>query len=118
MEESDLKFTLTYAISLIVVIFVCVILLKSIPSLHPVLVILVGLITAYLFVIMIRYVMPTFETTASNMSQYVEYSIYSNLNDLGYFNIWPPVFVVLLIFIILLYNGQIRSGYNNMRRNM
>ena len=93
--------------------------MKSLPSLHPVLVIVVGLVIAYLFIILINYIMPSFTTTTSNVSQYMEYSLYSNLNDLGYLNIWPPIFVVLLLFIILLYNGQFRFSSSNVvnRRN-
>jgi hypothetical protein len=113
MNDQDLKFTLNYAISLIIVLTMCVYLMKSVPTLHPVLVIVIGLVVAYLFVTLINYTMPSFSSTTSNVSQYVEYSLYSNLNDLGYFNIWPPVLVVLLLFIILLYNGQIRMSVPN-----
>lgn len=119
MENNDLKFTLSYAISLIIVLSISIYLMKNVPTLHPVLVIVIGLLVAYLFMTIINYTMPSFASTTSNVSQYMEYSIYSNLNDLGYFNIWPPVFVVLLIFIILLYNGQIKFSSPNMnRRNM
>ncbi len=110
MNSNDLKFTLNYVISLVIVLVICVYLMKSVPSLHPVLIIVIGLLVAYLVVSGVNFVFPTFTNTTDNISQYVEYSLYSNFNDLGYLNLWPPLFAVLIIFIILLYNGQIRFG--------
>ncbi len=107
MNSNDLKFTLNYVITLIVVLVVCLYLMKSIPTLHPVLVIVVGLLVAYLVVTGVNFVFPSFVTTSENVSQYVEYSLYSSFNDLGYLNVWPPLFAVLIVFIILLYNGQL-----------
>ncbi len=116
MNSNDLKFTLNYIISLIIVLTVCIYLMKSVPTLHPVLIIVIGLLVAYLVVTGINLVFPTFTNTSENVSQYVEYSLYSSFNDLGYLNVWPPLFAVMIIFIILLYNGQIRfnGGSNNM----
>ncbi len=113
MNTNDLKFTVNYAISLIIVLAVCVYLMKKMPTLNPTLVIVVGLLVAYLAITLINYTMPSFSITTSNMTDYIQYSIYSNFNDLGYFNIWPPILVVLILFIILLYNGQIRFSSNN-----
>jgi hypothetical protein len=118
MDNRDLKFTLSYAISLIIVLTISIYLMKSIPTLHPVIVIVVGLVVAYLFMTLINLALPSFASTTNNVTQYMEYSVYSNLNDLGYFNIWPPIFVVLLLFIILLYNGQLQfSSSSANRRN-
>lgn len=116
MNSNDLKFTLNYVISLIIVLVVCIYLMKSVPSLHPMLVIVIGLLIAYLVVTGINFVFPTLTKTSENVSQYMEYSLYSSFNDLGYLNVWPPLFAVMIIFIILLYNGQIRfnSASNNM----
>ena len=108
MNSNDLKFTLNYVISLIVVLTVCIYLMKSVPTLNPVLVIVIGVLVAYLVVTGVNFVFPTFTTTSDNVSQYVEYSIYSNFNDLGYLNVWPPLFAVLIIFIILLYTFFLR----------
>ncbi len=116
MDNRDLKFTLSYAISLIIVLTISIYLMKRIPTLHPVIVIVVGLVVAYLFMSVINFALPSFASTTANVSQYMEYSVYSNLNDLGYFNIWPPIFVVLLLFIILLYNGQLQFSSSNVNR--
>jgi hypothetical protein len=112
MNSNDLKFTLNYVISLVIVLVICIYLMKSAPTLHPVLIVVIGLLVAYLVVSGVNFVFPTFTNTSENISQYVEYSLYSNFNDLGYLNLWPPLFAVLIIFIILLYNGQIRFGNN------
>ena len=120
MSNQDITFTIHYAVSLIVVLSICIYLMKNMPNLHPLIIIAVGLVVAYIFTNIIYYVMPSFTTITTNISQYAEYSLYSNLNDLGYLNIWPPVFVVLIALIILLYNGQIRfspSSNYNIKRN-
>lgn len=116
MNSNDLKFTLNYVISLIVVLVVCIYLMKSMPTLHPMIVIVIGVLVAYLVLTGVNFVFPTFTYTSENISQYMEYSLYSSFNDLGYLNIWPPLFVVMIIFIILLYNGQIR--FNGAASNM
>lgn len=110
MNSGDLQFTLNYAISLIIVLVVCTYLMKSVPTLHVGLVVLVGLLTAYLVITFLNYFMPSFSATTENVTQYVEYSIYSNFNDMAYFNIWPPILAVLIIFIVLMYNGKLTGS--------
>lgn len=117
MNTNDLKFTLNYAISLIIILSICVYLIRTVPTLNPAVVVMIGLFVAYLVINAINYSMPSFTTTTDNVGQYIQYSIYSNFNELGYLNVWPPLFVVLIIFIILLYNGQFRSkGGMNMNQ--
>jgi hypothetical protein len=106
MSDSNLTFTVNYAITLIVVLSVSIYLMKSAPALHPGLIIMIGLLVAYLLLTFIQFAMPSFTETARNISQYSEYTLYSNVNDLGYFQIWPPVLVVLILFIALLYQGS------------
>ena len=107
MSPSDLQFTLNYAITLVIVLVVCVYLMKTVPNLHAGIVVIVGLLTAYLAITFINYFMPTLSDTTENVTQYMEYSIYSNFNDMAYFNIWPPILAVLIIFIVLMYNGKV-----------
>jgi hypothetical protein len=116
MNSNDLKFTLNYVISLIVVLIVCIYLMKSVPTLHPMIIVVIGILVAYLVITGVNFVFPKLTNTSENISQYVEYSLYSSFNDLGYLNIWPPLFAVMIIFIILLYNGQIR--FNGASNNM
>ena len=109
MNSNDMKFTLNYAISVVIIISICVYLIRAVPTLNPAVVVMIGVFVSYLVIQAINYTMPSFSTTTDNVSQYVQYAMYSNFNDLGYFNVWPPLFVVLIIFIVLLYNGQLRS---------
>ncbi len=115
MNSNDLKFTLNYVISLIIVLVVCIYLMKNFPALNPVIIIVIGLLVAYIVITGINFAFPALTITTDNITQYVEYSIYSNFNDLGYLNVWPPLFVVFIIFIVLLYNGTIRI--NNVSSN-
>ena len=109
MSDSNLTFTLHYAITLIIVLSVSVYLMKNMPTLHPLIIIVIGLMIAYLLITMIRLFLPNFTDTTNNVSQYMEYSLYSNLNDLGYFQIWPPILIVLLLFVALLYKGNLKN---------
>lgn len=115
MSDSNLTFTLNYAITLIVVLSVSIYLMKSAPTLHPGLIIVIGLLVAYLLLTFIQFVMPSFTDTVRNISQYSEYTLYSNVNDLGYFQIWPPILVVLILFVALLYQGN--TSKNNYFKN-
>jgi hypothetical protein len=107
MNSNDLQFTLNYAISLIIVLVVCTYLMKTVPTLHVGVVVIVGLLVAYLTIVFINYFLPSFALTTENVTQYMEYSIYSNFNDVAYFNVWPPILAVLIVFVILMYNGKI-----------
>ena len=51
--------------------------------------------------------LPKFTVWADKVGTYVEDKAYGEINSLGYMQIFPPIFAVFLIFIILIYNRSI-----------
>jgi ABC-type Fe3+-siderophore transport system permease subunit len=104
---TNVNFTFEYALTLIIVILVCKALLQKTPEMNSLIVVIAGLVVGYLSLIVVNYLVPKLNKTASNVKQYYGYILTSNFNNMGYLNIWPPILAVLIIFIILLYNKNL-----------
>ncbi len=107
MIEQNLSITPEYIISLIVVVLVISIILKKSPQINTFIVIVVGVLTGYLFLLIINFIFPLFNQVLSEMNEYSKYMILNKFNNMGYFHIFPPILFVFIIFIILLYNRNI-----------
>ena len=104
---SNTSFTFEYAVTIIIVLVVCNTMLKKSPQMNAAVVLLIGLLIGYISLVVLNYVLPNINSVAYNVKQYYLYSVMSNFNDMGYFNIWPPILAVLVVFIILLYNKNL-----------
>ena len=105
--DSSFVFSPEYALTIIVIILVISMLLKKSPQMNTIVVIVIGLLVGYVFMVVVNFVLPSLSETVRNWSQYFGFVINSKFNDTGYINIWPPLFVVFVVFIILLYNRSI-----------
>jgi hypothetical protein len=101
------NFSFEYAVSIIVVLVVCNLLVKSNPQINSVIVIVAGLLIGYLSLLVMNTLFPAINSFANNVYQYYSLQVMSNFNNMGYLNIWPPILAVLIIFIVLLYNRQL-----------
>jgi xanthine/uracil permease len=104
---SNINFSLQYAISIVVVLIVCNILVKTAPKMSTVIVIIVGLFVGYLTLLIMNNLFPALNSAGDNMYQYYMYQVMNNFNSMGYLHIWPPILAVLIIFIVLLYNKNL-----------
>lgn len=105
--NGNINFSFEYAISLIVVLIVCNILVKSNPQMNTIIVIIIGLFIGFITLYFINHLFPTINKTVSNITQYYEYEWMNNFNSMGYIHVWPPILIILIVFIILLYNRQL-----------
>ena len=103
----NITFSFEYAISIIIVLVVCNLLIKSNPQMNTIVIILAGLLVGYLSLVILNKVIPSMNKSSSDLYNYYLYQFSNNFDSMGYVNIWPPILAILLIFIILLYNRQL-----------
>jgi len=103
----NIGFSFEYAISIVAVIVVCNLLMKSSPQMNTFVVVLAGLVIGYVTLFVMNNFFPYINQTAQSIYQYFAYQIMNNYTSMGYMHIWPPILAVLVIFIILLYKGQL-----------
>ena len=105
--NTSTNFSFEYIISIIVVLVVCNLLVKSNPQMNTMIVIFAGLIVGFITLYIMNNLFPQLNKTASNVSDYYKYQWMNNFNSTGYIHVWPPILAVLIIFVVLLYNRQL-----------
>jgi xanthine/uracil permease len=105
--NSNINFSFEYAVSVVVILVVCNLLVKTNPQMNSAIVIIVGLLIGYLSLLLMNTVFPAINSYASSIYQYFYVSTLGNFNNMGYVNVWPPILAILIIFIVLLYNRQL-----------
>ena len=98
---------IVYTLSLIIVIIVCNLLIKGNPKMNTIIVVILGLIVGFISMKILGIFVPLLDRVATNLYLYFTFEIMNNFNSTGYYHVWPPILAVLIIFIILLYNGQL-----------
>jgi hypothetical protein len=101
------NFSLEYAVSIIIILVVCNLIIKSNPQMNTVVVLLLGLVVGFLSLFVMNKVFPNINKFGVNIYQYYTYQIMNGFSDTGYVHVWPPILAILIIFIILLYNRQL-----------
>tara|TARA_A100001015_G_C14827336_1_gene647208 strand:- start:115 stop:450 length:336 start_codon:yes stop_codon:yes gene_type:complete len=104
-NNSDFSFE--YAVSLIVTLVVCSTVLKNSPNMTTIVIVLLGLVVAFITLAIINFLFPQINKIAYNVWQYLVYSFMTNFNNMGYLHVWPPILAVLIIFVVLLYNRSL-----------
>jgi ABC-type Fe3+-siderophore transport system permease subunit len=106
-SSTNISFSFEYAVSVIVVIIVCNILVKTSPKMNTAIVVVAGLLIGYIVLYIMNNFFPYLNQLSTSVYQYYVYQITNNYTSMGYMHIWPPILAVLIIFIILLYSGQL-----------
>ena len=68
---------------------------------------IVPLVVAYFTLIMLNTLAPWLSAYTRNLSKFVEDNALGQINNMGYIEVFPPLFAILIIFLILLYNGSL-----------
>ena len=82
MIEQNLTITPEYGISLIVVIIVVSILMKKSPQMNTFLVIVIGVLTGYAFLLAINYIFPYFNQILTEIKEFFKYLILNRFNNM------------------------------------
>ena len=107
MSNSNINFSFEYVVSIVTIIVVCNLLVKSNPQMNTIVVVITGLVIGYIALFIMNNLFPYINQTAYNIYQYYTYQIMNNFTSTGYIHVWPPILAVLVIFIVLLYNRQL-----------
>lgn len=67
----------------------------------------VPLTVAYFMLVLINSTMPWVNQSGHRVRMFVENKALGQINNLGYMEIFPPLFAILIIFLVLLYNGNL-----------
>jgi mannose/fructose/N-acetylgalactosamine-specific phosphotransferase system component IIC len=67
----------------------------------------IPLLVAFVFLKIVTTVFPHINIFGKKMQQFIEDKTLGEINSTGYMEIYPTIFAVFLIFIILLYNGNL-----------
>ena len=66
----------------------------------------VPLTVAYFMLILMNSTMPWINQSGHKVRMFIENKTLGQINNLGYIEVFPPLFAILIIFLVLLYNGN------------
>ena len=105
---AETTFSLEYIISVAAALGAAMLINHNQPGFSPVLTFfVVPLLVAFVTLKILNYVAPKMNTAGHNTSTYLQYGAMNSLSNMGYMEIFPPLFAVLIIVVILLYNRNL-----------
>ena len=104
---SESSFSLEYIISIVIVMIVVGMIQKNAPNTSITIKLIVGLLVAYLTLFVLNFTLPQLNNVGRNISNYSRNSMYGTINNTGFIQMYPPLFAVLIIFLVMLYSGNI-----------
>jgi xanthine/uracil permease len=96
-----------YGITTVIVVTVVALLLKKAPQMNTLVVIVIGLLVGYIFVLFMNTIFPSINATLRDFKQFLYFQYLNSHDTTGYIYVYPPLLVVFIIFVILLYNRNI-----------
>lgn len=101
---STTQFNLVYIVSAIAALGTAH-LINSTSSSVPLVVkfFIVPLLVAYITIAILNYLFPKLNVSGARMVNYTDNTILGAINNTGYYEIFPPLLAVAVVFIILLY---------------
>ena len=96
-----------YGVTTILVVVIVASLLKKAPQMNILVVVVIGLLVGYIFVLFMNTIFPSINATLRDFKQFIYFQYLNNQETTGYIYVYPPLLVVFIIFVILLYNRNI-----------
>lgn len=104
MQQFNMGFIVIFIVSLGMVYLVD----RASPNLNPLIKFLVvPLLTAYLTMLIVNNIFPHVNSAGNNIGEYIKDATYNSINSTGYIQMYPPLFCVLILFMILLYSKML-----------
>lgn len=100
-------FSLSYVLSLLVALLAYFFIAKATPQSKLFLRLLVGIFAGYLALLIFNAILPSLNTFGSDAANYIVNKSFSGLNSMQYMYIFPPLFIILVLFLALLYSGNL-----------
>ena len=102
------SFSLEYFFSFSLALLAAFLVNRSAPNISPAIsYFVVPLLVAYIVITVVNSVFPFLNTWGNNLSNYLENKTLSTVNTMGYFQIFPPILAIFIIFLVLLYNKNL-----------
>ena len=100
-----MQFSLEYIITLMAALYAVYLVSTGSPNVNPYITyLLLPLLVAYIIMMIINNVWPGINQWGQRVYRYTENRALSEINNTGYIQLFPPIFIVLIIFALLLYN--------------
>ena len=68
---------------------------------------LVGLFAGYISLLIFNTLIPSLNSYGAKVGNYVVSKSYSGMDNMNYFMVFPPLLAILIVFLVLLYNGSL-----------
>ena len=105
MSEPQTTFSGEYVFSVICGLTSVYLIEENAPKTHPIIkFFLIPIFITYLILLLINTVAPGFNESTKKFNNYVSDKTETNINSMNYVTIFPPLFAIFIIFIILLFN--------------
>lgn len=95
------------AIILIITVSTVAIVMTKSPKTPLIAVIIGGLLIGVVVSVIVSNIIPSISSKLNAYYYYMEDKALNNFNDMGYFQIFPPLLVVVILFFGLLYAGYL-----------
>ncbi len=100
-----MEFNLELIVALLVASYAMYLVSIGSPNVNPFITfLLLPLVVAYIVVAIINNIWPGINRWGQNMYRYGETRTLSEINNTGYIQLFPPIFIILIVFALLLYN--------------
>lgn len=104
----ETAFNAEYVISLVAALVVAMLISRARPKLSPAITfVLIPLAVAYGTLQLLHLLMPSINRSGARISAYVENKTLGEINNMGYIQVFPPLMVVILVTVVLLFSGKI-----------
>lgn len=100
------QFNLEYVISVLIALSIAYVLPSNVNALIRFF--LVPIVIAYITITVLNFTTPKLNTYGNKITSYIETKTYGELNSLNYLQVFPPLFAVFILFIVLLYSGAFK----------
>jgi len=96
----------SYTISIIIGLLVAYAVNYFVPNLNPFIkFFIIPLVVIYVMLMLFRLIFPGINRWGKKMAEYTNNNSASNIYAMSYVEIFPPIFIVFILIIILLYSG-------------
>jgi hypothetical protein len=96
----------SYTISIILGLLVAYAVNYFIPNLNPFIkFFIIPLVVIYVMLMLFRLIFPGINRWGKKIAEYTNNNSASNIYAMSYVEIFPPIFIVFILIIILLYSG-------------
>ncbi len=100
-----MEFNLEYIITISVALYAVYLVSSGSPNINPFITyLLLPLLVAYISMAIINNIWPGINRWGRRVYRYTEDKALSEINNTGYIQLFPPIFIVLIIFALMLYN--------------